>query len=331
MSRKAWALAVALAAVMQLAAAAQVDIISWTYPEAHRAPAYYRPGEPLPDFTPGSLDLRPSPAFEESDDDRQRRLDVISKCGLLNEVGGWSILDTVVGAPNSMMDLVASTMQPAPDREDARSFRSGGGSVIARVFTDSLREAPDRPFNALVDQLVAREQRYFSRFQHSNLATVGVEDGTEDLEVEHLMADQRKILFDAARRLYFGRFSGGDARLRDESLDVSNWHPVDYVVAPALLSGFLFVRGWETDVNLLGLRCGFQLEPVRRILERLEGSHDDLASAASVELGMGNFPVKVIVSFGVQDGQPLMDFVGIGTSVGKVKQVVEQQVGGDEE
>jgi hypothetical protein len=330
MTLKSSALAAALVAGLQLAVSAQADITWNSHPEARRGPAFFRPGDPLPAFIPGALEFRPLPSFEESEEDRERRMDLLSKCGLLADVRGLSILDVFVGAPNSMMDFVASTVHPGPERGETFSYRSSseGGSVVARVFSEGLREASPRPFDALVDQLVMREQRYFARFRHSNLATIGVEDGSEDLEIEHLMADQRKLLFDSARRLYFGRLSGGDDRLRDESLDVSRWHPVDYVVAPAMIGGFLFVRGWEKDINLLGLRCGFQVEPVRRILERLEGSHNDLASAASLELGMGDFPVKVIVSFGIQDGHALMDFVGIGTSVGKVKQVIENELGG---
>ena len=122
-----------------------------------------------------------------------------------------------------------------------------------------------------------------------------------------------------------GRYS----RLRDEALDFGNWRPVDYAVGPAVFGGYLYVRGWEKRFNAFGLRWNFGIEPVRRILERFEGSHNDLASAASLEIGMGDFPVKVIVSGGIQDGEALVDFIGIGTSVGKVKQLIVQEFAGE--
>src|SRR5687768_14825939 len=96
MSRKAAALAATFVAGLQVAAAAQVDITWNSFPELQRPPAYFRPGDPLPEFTPGSLNLRPAMAFEESEEDRERRQEVLSRCALLGSVRGLSILDVVV-------------------------------------------------------------------------------------------------------------------------------------------------------------------------------------------------------------------------------------------
>ena len=331
-------LAFALLTFLPLAAAAQGVEIAWrTAPPApsenRPVPEFYRAGDPLPWPLFDPVPFRPSLEVPDSPEERERRLASLSRYALLTEIRGRSVLDTIAGVPNDVLDGVASVLRPPPSREDCVSIRpSEEGSLMSRIFTGSIHEASSRPFDDLAAQLIVREQKYFARFRDSGLSTVGVEDGVEDIDAEALKSDQRKIMFDAVRKLYFGRLgSRADERIRDESLDVSRWHAVDYAVAPTLIAGYLYVRGWEKKVDVLGLRCGFQLEPLRRILERFEGSHNDLVSAASLELGLGDFPVKVIVSLGIEDGDPLLDFVGIGTSVGKAKQVISQFLGDSDE
>lgn len=329
----AWATAVL--AFLPLAAAAQSVEVGWRttpapVPEAPRFPAYYRAGEPVPEMAPDTIPFRPALSFEDSAEDRERRLAELAKCGLLTEIRGRTPLDVIAGLPNGLLDMIASGIQSPPDRGCTFSYQNPEErSLLPRLFSGaSLRDAGDHPFDDLMCQLLAREQKYFARFQDSDLATLGVENGSADIDTDELMEDQRKIMFDAARKLYFGRLGRVDDRLKDEAFDIGRWHPVDFAVAPALIAGYLYVRGWEKKVDVMGLKCAFQVEPLRRILERFEGSHNDLVSAASVEVGVGNFPVKVIVSVGIQDGDALLDFVGIGTSIGKAKQIVSQELDG---
>jgi hypothetical protein len=331
-SKKGGAMAVALllAIAWPQSASAQADVAWSTSPfsETLFRPIHsFRADDPMPEFTGGFAPYRTLVTAEESSEDRERRIEGLSKCMLLSEISGHTILDMVAGIPNQMIDLVAGGVQPAPERGDCWSLRTPDGSILSRMFACSIQDPSDRPFNDLFEQLLLREQRYFARFQDSDLSTVGVEDGVEDINTEGLMSAQRKLLFDAARKLYFGRLGNRvDDRLREESLDIGRWHTIDYAVAPAVIAGYFYIRGWEKKFDLLGLRCGFEIEPLKRILERMEGSHNDLVSAASLEFGLGDFPVKMIVSFGIQDGDPLCDFIGIGTSVGKAKQIVGQEM-----
>jgi hypothetical protein len=278
----------------------------------------------------GSVPFRPWLSVEEHE--RELRMESLSKCRLLAEIGGRTLLDDIAGFPNVLIDKTACFLNPPPASGDAWSLREcADGSVLNRVFASSIQDASPRPFNELLEQLLLREQKYFARFQDTDLSTVGVEDGVEDITSEGLMAAQRKLLFDTARKMYFGRLGNkADDRLRDESLNFSRWEPIDYAIAPGLLAGYLYVRGWEKKFDVLGLNWNFQIEPLRRILEKRTGESDDLVSAASVEIGLGDFPVKAIVSFGIQDGDGLLDFVGIGTSVGKAKQIVSAELGSEE-
>jgi hypothetical protein len=279
----------------------------------------------------GSVPYRPSLSVEERE--RELRMESLEKCRLLAGIGERTLLDDIVGFPNVLIDWTARAINPPAPMGEAYSLRAcDDGSVLNRVFASSIQDASTRPFNDLFEQLLLREQRYFARFQDTDLSTVGVEDGVEDIDSAGLMAAQRKLLFDTARKMYFGRLgSKADDRLRDESLDISRWEPIDYAVAPALLAGYLYVRGWEKKFELAGLNWNFQIEPLRRILGRNGDESDDLVSAASFEIGVGDFPVKAILSFGYQDGDALMDFVGFGTSVGKAKQIVSAELGAENE
>ena len=313
-------LAAAFTLALPLAAAAQSLETSW----------YSKSSD---DSGRRQLRVRPVVSLEDTAEDLEHRLEVLRSCSLLTEINGRTILDEIVSAPNFLLDATASVLAPIPDRHEHFSIRAWEeGPILSRVFAQSLKEPGERPFGDMVSQFVLREQKYFAKFQDSYLSTVGVEDGQEDINVEGLMADQHKVMFDAMRKFYFGRLgSKMDDRLRDESLDVGNWEAIDFVVAPTILAGFLYVRGWEKRFTAAGLTWSFQLESIRRILERRTGSHNDLVSAASLEIGFGDFPVKAIVSAGIQDGDFLMDFIGIGTSLGKAKQVVAHELGVIEE
>jgi len=329
------AAAMAVFSLFPLAAAAQAVEISWnpspapTF-ETFQIPLYFLAGgRPLEDFTSAPRPtLRLIDSFEDSESDREHRLEQLAQCSLLGEVRGPSTFDIIFGIPNGMIDLLSGGLRRGPASDEVVSLRAGKDrSLLPRLLSCPVDDAGSHPFDDLVGQVLTREQKYFARFQDSSLATSAVETGTQDLDRSAFMEDQNKLLFDACRRVYFGRFGTRlDEKIRDEAIDITRWHPVDFVVAPAMIAGYLYVRGWEKRIDLLGLKCSFQMEPLRRILERFEGPRNDLVSAASLEVGIGNFPIKAIVSVGIMEGDAMIDFVGIGTSLGKAKQIVTQEM-----
>lgn len=327
------ACAAALVALLPLPAAAQAVEATYRAPLNPPTPPLgvelYTPGDTMPAFPASTIpSFRPSLTIVETEEDRAHRLEETSKCFLLGEIAGRSGLDVIAGLPHVLVDWVATGFRPGVARDDTCSLRSAEErSLLPRLLSIPADDPAAHPFDDLVNQLLAREQRYFSRFQDSDLATFGLEAGTEDIDFEELMEDQQKLWFDVVRKLYLGRFGRSvDDRFRDEAIDVGRWQPVDFVVAPALVAGYLYVRGWEKKIEIGGVKCAFQMESLRRIIERFEGGRNDLVSAASLELGVGTFPIKVILSVGIQDGDALLDFVGIGTSIGKAKQVVSQEL-----
>jgi hypothetical protein len=329
------AAALAALSLFPLAAAAQAVEISWRPAPAPSfetvpLPLYFLSGGALLEdyaFAPRPA-LRLIDAFEDSDSDRDHRLEQLAQCSLLGEIRGQSTLDVLCGIPNGMIDLLSGGLRRGPAVDEVVSLRlSKDRSLLPRLLACPIDDAGAHPFDDLLGQLLIREQRYFARFQDSSLSTFAVEEGLSDIDRSALMEDQNKLLFDACRRVYFGRFGTRlDEKIRDEAIDITRWHPVDFVVAPAMIAGYLYIRGWEKRVDLLGLKCTFQMEPLRRIMERFEGSRNDLVSAASLEIGVGNFPLKAIVSVGILEGDAIIDFVGIGTSLGKAKQIVTQEM-----
>jgi len=329
--------ALAALSLFPLPAAAQAVEISWR-PTTSPAPRFdtvqlplylLAGGRPLEDFTSATRPtLRPIDSYEEDDSDRDHRLEQLAQCSLLGEIRGQSVLDVICGFPNGVIDLLSGSLRRGPASNEVVSLRAGKDrSLLPRLLACPIDDPGAHPFDDLVCQLLTREQKYFARFQDSGLSSFALEEGRADIDRDALMEDQGKLLFDACRKLYFGRFGTRlDERIRDEAIDITRWHPVDFVVAPAMIAGYLYIRGWEKKVDLLGLKCSFQMEPLRRILEGLNGSRSELVSAASLEIGVGNFPLKAIISIGMLDGDAMVDFVGIGTSLGKAKQIVTQEM-----
>jgi hypothetical protein len=316
-------------AALPTAASAQTVEISYTKPASlERVAVFAAPGDSLPRmFDPSPTPFRLVDSFEDTDEDRGRRADQLALGAALKPVPGITPLDVIFGLPNGLIETVVGGICSIGTRAETISLcEERERSLLPRLLAGGSGISP-RAFDDFVTQFVSREQKYFARFQDSALSTFGVEDGTAEVDRGAMMDDQRKIAFDAAKKLYLGGFGSRlDERVREEAFDIGRWHPVDFVAGPAILAGYLYIRGWEKKVGMGPFECRIQVEPLRRILERLGSDDEPLVSAASVEIGVGNFPIKAIVSVGLMDGDPLFDFVGIGTSLGKAKQAVRTEL-----
>jgi len=292
-------------------------------------PFYVLPGEPLvASFSNTPAPVRLIDSFEDSDADWEHRREILASIAFLGEVRCRTALDVVTGLPNGMMDWITGAVRSSPERGEVLSMKYlESRSLLPRLFAWPVDDASTHTFDDLVGHILFREHKYFARIQGSAISDLGVEEGLEDIDTGDVMRAQNKILLASCRRLYFDRYGGRfDDRFRDRAFDISCWHPVDFVVAPALVTGFAYMFGWETRIDLLGLRSAIQVEPLRRILERHDSSSGDLVSAASMHIGVGKFPLRVIISVGIMDGDALVDFVGIGTSLGEARQVIAREL-----
>jgi hypothetical protein len=97
---------------------------------------------------------------------------------------------------------------------------------------------------------------------------------------------------------------------------------MDFAVLPPLLAGYVYIRGLEKRFSVSGTSLRVTLEPVSKWIDR----GDDLAAGAAVEWApTKSFPVSVIVSAGLYDGNAEVDFIGIGTSLGMARRALALQ------
>ncbi len=198
-----------------------------------------------------------------------------------------------------------------------------GEGITSRLLDFRVEARKGRIASEFLGHWVEREQRFFSRFAESGLSDAGVEDGTEDVDLDPLASEQGKILWDAFRKTYLSKYKfRAEDRIRDDAFYFSEWRGVDFVVLPPLMAGYLWYRGIEKKVSVGGtwLRCS--LEPFSRWERASDG---DLPAALTLEWSIKTFPVGLIVSTGYEGGRFGVDFVGLGTSAGLVKRLLIQE------
>jgi hypothetical protein len=194
-------------------------------------------------------------------------------------------------------------------------------TVHARIL--EFRPEPRvRPvFEEFLDQWARRERRILSRFEDTRVSTVGFDAGTEDADSGELAGDQGKVLWDALRDTYFSKFrSRPEDRIREDAFYLDRWRGFDYAVLPPVIAAYLWLRGLDRRFSAGGTSLRVILEP----LSRWERTDEDLVAGAGLEWApTRRFPVALLVSAGLYDGDPEVDFVGVGTSLGMARKSIE--------
>jgi hypothetical protein len=243
---------------------------------------------------------------------------------------GNDLFNVPEAAMDSLFDAGRGLFPNAPSVSLRQQAEQGG--TMSRVFTfhdpGDIRE----PFTDALTRWVAREQQYFAGFADSPLMTFDVEDGSVDVDKSEMMFDQRRILMDVGRKLYLGKYVVRlEDRVRDDAYKFSDWRGVDFLLGPPVIAVYTYIRGFDKRINLGGdVQLRMHLDPIRRIREFADEEERDLVGALSFELGVKGFPLKAILTFGLHNGDPEMDFVGIGTSVGEARKVVAMVLGIEE-
>jgi hypothetical protein len=238
---------------------------------------------------------------------------------------GWfeQTANAVFSFPEEAMDSVVDVfglLFPDPPPTVAELGEQG---MLTRLFQGvSYAEGDGRTFSHFMDFWYEREIRFLKRFDESSLNTYEVEDGTGDIDLSLFLEEQRKILWDAARRTYFGRFREVEERARDEAFYVGRWKGLDYVFAPALLGAMVYYRGFDKKFSLGPARLRVEMEPVRKVWQRWSSGEGDVILALGIEFGVKDFPVRFLASVGVHEGDLELEFVGIGTGLNEVKRML---------
>ncbi|HEY3226599.1 MAG TPA: hypothetical protein VGK61_06385 [Planctomycetota bacterium] len=255
--------------------------------------------------------------LEESEFDRCMHQACLEACVDLRGFASPTPLDFIVGLPDLVVQAAGDTASSLCHDEGRFSVREESRrALLPRLIGAVDVGGMEHPFDELTEVLAAREVKYFAHFDETPLATIAYEEGLEDFDSSHFYHDQVKVITHALGKAYLGRYAAPfDQRLRRDAFDPSRWEPVDYVAGPCIMAGYLYLRGFNRSLALGDIECRFSLKPFGRINQHVGRSEDYLVSAASLEIGTGDFPLKVIYSAGVLKGSFATDFVGLGVNV----------------
>jgi len=304
-------------------------------PPAPAAPAtrlgFVEP-EPVPFIWPEPVAPPRPPLFPTSDLPRSLGLcdDIMFRTELVAE---WyrrgapdplaDVADVLLKGPELLIDGVFTCAGGMGSRPAVRNWDDDEGRGVAAQMLDvGIGSRQERIGREFLIQLGSREQKYFAGFADSRANTFGFENGTQDADLHQLALDQRKVFWDALRRTYLARYKvNAEEKIKEDAWYLDRWSGWDFAVLPPLLGAYVYYRGLDRKFTILGSRLTVSLEPVSEWARRTH----DLNSAASVEWSMKDWPVGVIVSAGLHDGKYGLDFVGIGTSIGTVRQALEEK------
>jgi hypothetical protein len=233
------------------------------------------------------------------------------------------VADAILKVPELLIDGLFTCAGGMGSRPALRNWDDDDGrSMMAQLLQVEKGPRQERIGREFLMQLGTREARYFSNFSDSRANSFGFENGTEGADLHDLMLDQRKVFWDALRRTYLARYkTNAEEKIKDDAWYLDRWTGWDYAVLPPLLGAYVFYRGVDKKISVLGTRLIVSVEPAS---EWVRGNRD-VSAAASVEWTMKDWPLGVIVSAGLHDGKYGLDFVGIGTSIGTVRQALVEE------
>lgn len=195
--------------------------------------------------------------------------------------------------------------------EGASLVPSSGG--ICAQFFDGLKgvEGEGRTFDHFFENLLVREQESLHGFAREG-----------KIDPQEIWERQRKMVGGALGDAFLGRFRRAFEEGARIAYDFDRWEGADYVLAPALMAGTLYLGGIRSGWTLGDASGRFELTPLQQILE--QGKREDLTAALAIGVGLGRSPILLVVAMGLQDGDPELDFVGIGTGLGEVRELLRE-------
>lgn len=236
--------------------------------------------------------------------------------------------DALLRGPEMLLDTLFAASARAVPRPRIQVVGSDQDSgILSRLVDFSADPRSGRLFTNFLTYWTEREQRYFARFEDSRVASVGFEEGTEDVDMDELEGEQKKILWDALRRTYFSRYKfRAEERIKEDAFYFNEWRGMDFAVLPPLMGGYLWFRGLEKRFSIGGTSLRVSIEPLSEWVRE-----DTLVAGLGLEWApTKNFPIALIISAGLDEGNPEIDFIGIGTSLGMARKSIALQRQGDE-
>jgi hypothetical protein len=293
----------------------ELPVLLWTETDL---PAFAWPEPPPPLPSPKEIDL---PRFETPFHEPLLTSDFVRACyGRLETDPVCDVADAILHGPELVFDGALSLLESLVPRSGSYDWRMDESeSITSRILDFHMEERQGRIFTEFLGRWVEREQRFFAKFEESYLNTYGFEDGTAEIDDGELASEQQKILWDVLRRTYFSkyRFKAED-RIRDDAFYFNEWRGMDFLVLPPLMAGYLYYRGLDKRFSMAGTWLKVSLEPLSKWFSRRE----DLVAGVSLEWTVKGWPIGLVVSAGLYEGDVELDFIGIGTSAGMAKKAL---------
>ena len=209
-------------------------------------------------------------------------------------------LEAILALPDRLVQAAASGLGRT---------RSGDGGILDGLMDVDTGRQEGSLVRDFLSRVAEREQTYFAAWGESTVV--------DSQDLDDFIDDQRKLLWDALRRTYATRYRiRADETLKDGAFDLDRWRGVDLLVVPPLVVGYAVYRGVDRRFSFAGTRLRVSIEPYSAWRE------DELPAGLGLEWGPAGWPVSLIATAGMEDGDFKMDFIGIGTSLGMVRRAL---------
>lgn len=212
-------------------------------------------------------------------------------------------LDALLSLPDRLVSAAARLLGQA---------RPGDGGVLDGLLDVRVERGGGSLLSDFLGHFGERQQRYFASYEESTIAD------TQDLD--DVLDDQRKLLWDALKKTYQSRYRiRADESLREAAYDPTRWRGVDFVLVPPLAVGYALYRGLDKRFSVMGGKLRVSIEALS------DWRDDDLPAGLGLEWAPNGWPVGLIATAGLEEGEFRMDFIGIGTNLEMVRRVLALQ------
>jgi hypothetical protein len=159
----------------------------------------------------------------------------------------------------------------------------------------------------------------------SELVTIGVEEGLDDLDQDRMRDRHAKVFFDALRRAYRRHYGVPTFHL-DELMELASGRGVvSYALMPAVVGGYAYYHGIERSFRVGGFKVSARVKKLRRVFEFDDG--DEAYTVGAIHVRPDGLFFGVVASVEEDDDGFGPGFIGLATDTAAVLEAVEGRRG----
>ena len=222
-------------------------------------------------------------------------------------------------APTSTWDEIAeigNSLLRGPDRVldwvvMGVSLLPLDGMVGKLIDSLACARGDGQTFARFVIELQNRERDYW------------MSKGETEIEAREVWKDQQGMVWEALCDALLSRFLTALEKEGMDSYGPEAWQGSDFVVVPALAAGLLYFEGIRGSWNMGPAYGQFELASIQEI--RSQWGKEDLSAALAIGAGLKPAPLLLVVIVGIDEGSPEVDFIGFGTSIDTVRDLLRDR------